>query len=135
MHTQLAGAVLNRGGFVGGFREVSFTETEADRKRYAGFVKLTAKIPAAASVAASEDLLPHVAARLTAFTLKDHHGDADYLLVRKHDYNHSVLQQAFTRNKYGLLDQFDDIYLFKKGYDSPRTHDAVSQLGIRRRER
>jgi uncharacterized membrane protein len=132
-HSTVFGAVFQHSTFRGGFIPVQFVETSEDKKRYAGFMKLAAKIPTSASLAAGEAELPHVAVRRDAFTLKSAHGDADYLLVRKGgNMSKKVLQDAFTRNEYGLVDQFDNtFYLFRKGHRSDATKKAVSQLGIK----
>lgn len=132
-HSTVFGAVFQHETFKGGFAEIQFAETAADRKQYAGFQRLASKVPAGASLAASETEVPHVAARLDAYTLKTSHGDADYLLVRKGgSMSKKVLQDAFNRNPYGLIDQFEKtFYLFKKSHTSDRTRRAMSQLGIR----
>src|SRR4029077_19028628 len=107
----------------------------SDRRVYAGFKRLIASIPTDASVAATESEVPHVAARMNAYTLKSSHGDADYLLVRNHGVmEHRVLQDAFDRNEYGLVGQFEDtFYLFKKDHKvTPLPRRARMAPGIRR---
>jgi len=88
-------------------------------------------------VAATEMEVPHVAARTDVFTLKDHHGDATYLLVRRSGImNPQVLAAAFDRNDYGLVKQYDKtFYLFRKGLESEATHQALVDLGLARKKK
>jgi uncharacterized membrane protein len=135
-HSVAFGAVFQHETFEGGFQRIDFTETAKDKHLYAGFMRLAALIPQSASVAATEAEIPHVAARINAYTLKGHHGDADYLLIRRHGVmEQRVVQEAFDRNDYGLVAQFEDtFYLFKKGQKSSReTRRALSQLGIKKK--
>lgn len=133
-HSTVFGAVFQHTSFVGGFGQVTFVETEEDKRNYQGLKSLADLIPETASVAATETEVPHVAARADVFTLKDSHGDATYLLVRRHGgMNPQVLQSAFERNDYGLVKQHDKLfYLFKKGYESEATHKALVDLGLAR---
>jgi uncharacterized membrane protein len=135
LHSVTFGAVFQPHTFVGGPTRIRFTETEADKHLYAQFMRLVSRIPPEASVAASETEVPHIAARLDAYTLRFHHGDADYLLVRRQgDMNAKVLQEAFDRNDYGLLDRVEDtFFLFMKGHESAETRDALARLEIRSR--
>lgn len=136
-HSTVFGAVIQHNTFVGGFNHVTFEESDADKRNYAAFTRLLELIPPDASVAASENEVPHVAARTDIFTLKAAHGDADYLLVRKHGgYNPGVLRAAFDRNDYGLVAQHERMfYLFKRGHNSrdtaKDTAKAMAQLGIK----
>jgi uncharacterized membrane protein len=132
-HSAVFGAVFQHDTFVGGSVRVTFEESEKDKRTYAAFTELIANIPPDASVAASETEVPHIAARLNAYTLRSAHGDATYLLVRKNG-SHSVdvLRDAFTRNDYGLVGQHDrTFYLFKKDHKSDQTKRAMAELGIR----
>jgi uncharacterized membrane protein len=131
-HSTMYGAVVQHESFVGGFSKIVFHESAEDRKRYAAFNKLIAKIPRDASIAASEREVPHVAARLNVYTLNYAHGDADFLLIRRPAANRSVIAEAFRRNKYGLLARVDKtFYLFKKNHAAAETAKAKRELGIR----
>ncbi len=132
LHSVSFGAIFQHETFVGGFSHIQFVETPEDVKRYAGFQQLVAKIPESASVAATEAEVAHVSARANTFTLKSDHGDAEYLLVNKNGaMNRKVLQAAFDRNVYGLVGQsLDTFYLFKKGFKSPATAQALNALRL-----
>ncbi len=140
-HSYVFGAVLQHNTFVGGFSKVEFTMSTAERERYQTLVRMAASIPQSASVAATENEVPHIAARLNAYTLKDNPVEADYVIVHgaRRGLGRTVknLEQMFTRDKdvYGLVEKKDDIYLFKRGHKSPKTEKAMSDLGIRRKRR
>jgi uncharacterized membrane protein len=131
-HSTVFGAVFQRNTFVGGFLPVSFVESEQDKRDYEGLRELAALIPESASVAATEQEVPHVAARTDVFTLKEQHGDATYLLVRRDGVmSQSVLSDAFERNDYGLLGRYDKVfYLFRKHHESKDTQQALVDLGL-----
>jgi hypothetical protein len=129
-HAFTFGAMLPPEGFFGNVPKVAFKESTSDRRAYADFRKLTAKIPEKASVAATEREVPHVAARLDCYTLSMAHGDADYLLIRHGEVN-DVVKDAFQRNTYGLVSSVGNtFYLFQKGFESPKTAAAKENLGI-----
>jgi len=134
-HSYVFGAVLQHETFVGGFSKIEFEMTPAEAKRYQSLKRLAALIPVDASVAASENVVPHVAARLNVFTLKDGTpADVDYVLLHGSsvagDASRSALNTMFNRDEYGLLAQADDIYLFERGYESENTKAALATLRI-----
>jgi hypothetical protein len=72
------------------------------------------------------------------FTLRSHHGDADYLLVNRHAVasdTRSILRDAVSRNDYGLVASEGPFYLFKKDAISEDTEKAFSALSLKGRER
>ncbi|HYJ08309.1 MAG TPA: DUF2079 domain-containing protein [Polyangiaceae bacterium] len=134
-HSYVFGAVLQHETFVGGFGKIEFTMTSAERQRYQTVVRMNARIPREASVAASENLVPHVAARINVYTLKDGvPADADYVFLHgpsvRIDASRTALNRMFERDDYGLLAQGDELYLFKRGHSSPETKAALSSLNI-----
>jgi uncharacterized membrane protein len=136
-HSTVFGAIFQHDSFVGGFAGVSFVETDEDRRNYEGFQALAKLIPPDASVAASENEIPHLSARRDAYTLKDVHGDATYVLVRRHgNMNVQVFKDAFERNDYGLVKQHKKLfYLFKKDLESEATQQALVDLGLARKKK
>jgi uncharacterized membrane protein len=129
-HSTTFGAVVQHETFVGGFNRISFVESENDKRLYADFKKLVAKIPQNASVGATEREVPHVAARRDCYTLRMAHGEADYLLIRQGEVSEFV-KDAFRRNPYGFVGSAGNVfYLFKKHHDSPKTAWAKEKLGI-----
>jgi hypothetical protein len=83
--------------------------------------------------------VPHIAARLNAYTLKDGPADADFILVNRLRMNigdvRGALTTMFQRERYGLVSRGDDLYLFKRGLASPDTDAALADLGLRLRKR
>lgn len=133
-HSYVFGAVMQHATFVGGFSKIDFFITSAEKQRYQQLVRLGAMIPREASVAATDHEIAHLAARIDAFTLRDAHGDADYLLINQQQIGFGntrrTVQDAFHQAEYGLLAQADVFYLFKKGHTSPDTAAARTALGI-----
>jgi uncharacterized membrane protein len=130
-HSTTFGAVIQHNNFVGGFSRVVFEESKQDKKLYADFRRLIQHIPPSASVAATEREVPHVAARLNAYTIRGGHGDADYLLLRVGE-STDIASDAFRRSKYGLVDRVGKtFFLFKKNHEHPDTDKAKKDYGIR----
>jgi uncharacterized membrane protein len=135
-HSYVFGAVLQRHVFVGGFRKIAFDMGADEWRRYHSFREVAALIPREATVAATDAESPHVSARPTAYSLRDHHGDAEYLLVSKDglDYGgaRKNLEDALGRNVYGLVkrDAYG-LYLFKRGAELPGTDEAIESLGLK----
>lgn len=132
-HSTTFGAVIQHNTFVGGFTRVVFEESKQDKKLYADFMRLVRQIPQSASVAATEHEVPHIAARINAYTIRGGHADADYLLLRAGE-STEIAADAFRRNKYGLVDRVGKtFFLFKKNFDAPEaeTDKAKKDYGIR----
>ena len=130
-HSYAYGAIFQHHTFIGGFGKIEFQMTAEERQRYAALQKMLAMIPPSASVAASENLNPHIAARLDAYTLRFAHGDADYLLLRRGDlYTPGVVKAAFDRHPYGLIASEAGLYLFKRDITTPGTDVARRELGV-----
>jgi len=130
-HSYAFGAIFQHHTFVGGFGRIEFQMSAEDRARWAALQKIVAMIPPDASVAASENLNPHIAARRDAYTLRFAHGDADYLLLRRGDlYTPATVKQAFDRHPYGLVASEAGIYLFKRDITTPGTDAARRELGV-----
>ncbi|HKU40533.1 MAG TPA: DUF2079 domain-containing protein [Polyangiales bacterium] len=134
-HSYVFGAVFQHETFVGGFSKVDFDYDAQEQRNYRALKELIAKIPQAASVAATEQEIPHVSTRLDAYTLKVTSGDAEYLLInRPHldDDARARVRDTLMKTEYGLLARKDDFYLFKKGPVTPDTRAALATLGFSR---
>jgi uncharacterized membrane protein len=135
-HSYVYGAVLQHNTFASGFERLHFSMSDSELSDYRDFQAIAAQIPKNASVAASEDVVAHVANRVTAYTLKITHGDADYLLIHARSLNggdRTHAEEAFSTYEYGLVDSKSGFYLFKRDYESPKTAAALAELGIRAR--
>lgn len=129
------GAVLQHKTFMGGFNHIQFEMSEGDRKRYAELKELVAMIPPSASVAATENETPHISNRMDAYPLRiEPPKHPDYVLInRTHigDLSRSAVDKLLADpNEYGLLAQRGDLYLFKRGYQSPQTPAARHAVGL-----
>jgi len=134
--TYCFGAVLQHQSFVGGFGRIEFKITEAEKKRYQDLKELVAMIPKNASVAATENEVPHISARMDAMALRiTPPRKMDYLLIgRSHvgSLSQAALNGAMADpNEYGLLaSRGDELFLFKRGHVSPETARARALLGV-----
>jgi uncharacterized membrane protein len=137
-HSFVFGAVLQRETYIGGFLPVAYKITPAEQQTYAALRRIAAKIPPTAAVAATDMEVPHVSNRFSIYTLRTHHGDAEYLLVNRNAVaadTRSIMKDAMTRNEYGLVATEEPFYLFKRGSSSPATEQAIQSLGIRLKKR
>jgi uncharacterized membrane protein len=95
------GAFPVPGKFKGGFSLINFTApTAANAQKQRDLMDLSAMIPDQASVAVSEEELPHVSGRYDVRTLRDGTGSADYLLYGTSSAGASVAQKALTDGEY-----------------------------------
>jgi uncharacterized membrane protein len=133
-HSYVFGAVLQHETFIGGFSKIEFTMSEAEKFRYATLRRLVAMIPESASVAASENEVPHIAARMSAYTLKDGEADAEYVLVHAQHLGVGAGRAAFAfmvnREPYRLIGEGDDLFLFQRGPTTRETKTAFARLGV-----
>jgi uncharacterized membrane protein len=133
IHSYVFGALLQRNTFIGGFYPVTFRMTEAEQSHYKQLREMVAKIPPKASVAATEREVPHVSTRFSAYTLRVHHGDADFILIDRDalgEPERSMVNLAFQSAPYGLVSSAGRLYLFRRGFSSPETAAAAAALGL-----
>jgi uncharacterized membrane protein len=133
LHSLSFGAILRPTRFVGGFQNIPFRVSEAERARYRDLKKVVAMIPPEASVAATDRENPHSTNRVTAYPFRSGSGDAEYLLIRTLGGNNARknAQRAIDEHPYGLLAQVGEFYLFKRGHESPETADAMRKLRLK----
>jgi uncharacterized membrane protein len=132
-HSYVFGAILQHETFVGGFSRVAFTLSPGEEQRYQDMRALIKRIPAKASVAATETVIPHVSARLDAYTLKITAGKADYLLLFRPHLDDGVknrVKEAFKAHPYGLVEKRGDFFLFAKDAKSKETERSLRSLGL-----
>jgi uncharacterized membrane protein len=82
-HSVPFGAVFQHETFVAGFSQMRFGFSDDDRARLERFRRVAARIPPDASVAATENEVPHLSTRRTIYTLKWRLWDADYVLMNR----------------------------------------------------
>ncbi len=130
------GALVGRHNFRGGFRQVQFHRSEADKAKYEELMSLVRQIPKEASVAATEAEAPHVSNREDCFTMRFGHDDADYLLLSiaeaRGGSTKAHAQTALGAGEYGLVEKTKHFMLWQKGLETPKDAQALRQLGVRK---
>ena len=133
-HSYVFGAILQHSSFVGGFSQVEFSLSPSEQARYESLKRIAATIPEEASVAATDRVVPHIAARMDAYTLNNNAVAADYLVlegaVARSGISNQNVRDVLKGESYGLVTQENDIYLFKRGFDSPATKNALRSLRL-----
>jgi uncharacterized membrane protein len=127
------GALLQHERFIGGFSQISFTMTPVEKQRYADLRELTKLIPPYASVAATEQEVPHVSTRAVIYTLRSTTAPVDYVLVGRSHLGgaQASLNATFATGSYGLVGaKGDELFLFRRGPVSPGTDEAKMKLGV-----
>jgi uncharacterized membrane protein len=126
------GALLGADSIVGGFTERRFEVSAAERKRVAQLRKLLERIPAEASVAATEHEGPHVSTRLLMYSLKATLGqNPDYLLLGKvrSGGERDHVKQALDSGKYGVVAREGPFFLLERGASQKNNRALARKLG------
>jgi len=133
-HSYNFGAMLQRESFVGGFGRVAFEMSESARERYQDLRSVADKIPVEASVVTTESLNPHVSSRKEAYVFRYDTGPVDFVFLSDNEMSNDLrngLRDKFRKTPYGLFAKGKrEFYLFKRGYQSPGTAEALRHLGI-----
>jgi uncharacterized membrane protein len=135
-HSYNFGAFFQQKSFTGGFRKITFEMDDRARERYSRLMSLVTRIPREASVAATEALNPHISARAEAYTFRGDFGPVDYILLTTYEITsdaRKLLNDAFSKNAYGLVAKAGEFYLFKKGHQGTGTDSAIRELGLKSR--
>jgi uncharacterized membrane protein len=125
------GAFAKSPRFHVGFDNYDFTDTPAQRERYARLVKILTVIPRGATVAASNSIGPHVSNRVEAY-LTDNDGlqGAEYLAFMQADFrygkNREFLRRALSDGEYSVVVFDSDFVVLKRGPRNP-DNDKVLQ--------
>ncbi len=116
------GAFPRRSTFKGGFFNIDFTYTAAERERYANLQQIKKLIPRDASVAASENVGPHVSSRKLIYSLRQGPHNAEYILISQRGLNLDNTKPKFTKavksGKYGVVKRIADFALLEKGHST-----------------
>ena len=133
-HSYNFGAILQQESFTGGFGKVSFELSDSARERYRDMRSVADKIPREASVVATETLNPHISARKEAYVFRYDYGPVDFIFLSDNEVHGDLrnsLREKFKKTPYGLFAKGKrEFYLFKRGYESPGTAEALRHLGI-----
>ena len=108
------GAIFYPKNFVGGFRVVDFTFDDQERERLRALRSLVRGIPETASVAGSENLVPHIPVKNCRVSSRNRHPDADYLVVWTSEYRAMKDRDAGFERRYAVINSAPEILLMKK---------------------
>jgi uncharacterized membrane protein len=134
-HSRVYGAVLDSRNFHREVVKVLDDMTPEAKARYARLMRLAARIPRDASVAATDYVAPHVSARREARSFRHELGPVDYVIVSSlevHGDNLNKLASAAEQHKLGLVAKEGEFYLFKRAHTSAGTDAALRELGASR---
>jgi uncharacterized membrane protein len=128
------GAFARRDDFKGGFFHVNFSYTPAERKRYDDLLKVIRLIPKDASVAATENVGPHVSSRESMYAMRYGPHHADYILAGRNELRlgdaRKDLIKVLRDKKYGVLKRLDDFALLKRGYETSGNAQLLRDWGL-----
>jgi uncharacterized membrane protein len=107
-----------------------FGKNPTDSKRHADLYALIAQIPKAASVLASEHVVPHVCSRPDAFSLRLGPFRGDYILVGFPitDTEKASVRDLVVPGKYGVVDVRGDFVLVKEGYPTTKNETLLERM-------
>lgn len=117
------GAFPARDGSVkGGYKIIEFSFHEDERQRYADLLEVIRQIPPEASVAATENVGPHVSSRVTIYAARYGPHGADYYLASQRELGlkqtRPKLKEALESGRYGVLFRKADFALMKRGHET-----------------
>ncbi len=128
------GAFSTRPTFTSGHARVHFEHSREEADQYADLVSVVDRIPAEASVAATETLGPHVSSRRELYSLRRGAQGAEYLLARRTDLDvertKPELASALGRGEYGVLARQGEFALLRKGHQGTETAALRREWGL-----
>jgi len=125
------GAVLQHNTSKAGFDVFEFGKTSRDKIRHRDLYALIAQVPPSASVMATEHIIPHVASRANAFTVRLGPYDADHALLGfpLRDDEKRPLEDLLRSGKFGVVDVRGDFALVRRGYSPALNAALLSRIG------
>ncbi|MFC1642993.1 DUF2079 domain-containing protein, partial [Myxococcota bacterium] len=129
------GAFAARNGSLkSGYRKVEFSFSDAERRRYQDLKEIVSVIPDDATVAATENVGPHVSTRKTLFTMRHGPHGAEYILASKNELGlHSTrptLTEALESQKYGVVKRVGDFAVMRRGHDPSLNRALIRDWGL-----
>ena len=108
------GAIFYPKGFVGGFAIVDFEFSDRERKRLKALRSWVREIPETASVAGSENLIPHVRLKNCRVSSRRKKLNTDYLLISNAEYQAAKKERAGFEGRYEVIHDAHGIVLMRK---------------------
>jgi uncharacterized membrane protein len=125
------GAVFQHENTMGGFGRYHFGSDVSDYKRRSDLAVLVRMIPTMARVVATENVVPQVADRPDAYTLRIGVFDADYILFRlpAYDSERDHVLEVLENDSFGIVADRGEFALAKRGYSTAKNGQFISRLG------
>ncbi len=117
------------GSLKGGYGDINFEFSDAERERYANLRELMKLIPPEAVVAATERVGAHLSSRPVMYSMRHGPHGADYVVVWRKQLNlgsaQSALKSALRSGEYGVLERLGDLALLQRGHDTGGNADLL----------
>ena len=129
--TSQYGAFVQQEYVKGGFGYYHFKVTAADMQKRKSVYELIKQVPSRAKIVASENLVPQVANRPDAYTLRMGLFDAEYLLseVPKGGEEGASIRDAFNNQNFGVVDYKEPFVLAKRGHSRALNESLRGKIG------
>lgn len=116
------GSIFHSKTIQGDMVPITHRLSQEDLTAYRMFMAITRSVPQDASIAATDNEVPHLSNRRTCYTLKYGHGEVDYILARKSTLKNnkaslSALNTALAGNTYTLISENAIFALWRKNRD------------------
>jgi uncharacterized membrane protein len=124
------GALFQQNTARGGFGRYTFGTTDADLQNRKNFWALANRVPPQAKVVASETLVPQIAGRPDAYTLRVGTYDADWLLIKLpiggEEQQHAL--PLLEGGSFGVMEVRDTFVLAKRGYKTDQNAAVLARM-------
>lgn len=124
-HTTIFGFIIQPSSFVGGWIPVRFSMTAEERERSEELHSLIARIPADASVTATDIEVPHLSNRRDVFAIAQDRTAGRFLLLNPTSFHlaqtKAHVRELLTGDQYGFVARAGRMTLWEKGHVSTRT--------------
>lgn len=131
-HSTVFGLILEPSSFVGGIQPVTYSLTEKEELRLADLRSLISKIPADASVTATDFEAPHLSNRKDLFAVGQSLAAGEYLLLSPASFPLARTKQNIAaimdRFPYGFVAKAGGMTLWKRHHQSPETAEETKAL-------
>jgi len=125
------GGLIQHNATRGGFGVYHFGTTSEDRERRRTLYELLAMVPRNAKIVSSENVVPQVANRAFAYTLRMGVADADYLLfsVPPGGDERAKVIEVLPPGRFGVVAERGQYVLARRGYPTDLNAGVLKRLG------